>query len=152
MKIIVAIVALLLSLGAAGADDGQAWIHPLPEGTPADAGHDVPKDRVFEVVASKERAAVLGELQTRRYVSLEDTEAQYYTGPYFKCGKDEKPYLVRAIYQNGGTGAYMVRLVSGALVVVHGSLGRPESMSPSALVVCLARAPLDVYNQLVGAE
>ena len=98
----------------------------------------------YEVSASKEAIAVLFDLKTDSIMPLTESRAQWYTGHYYKCKKGKKPYLVRAIYGQGGTGRYTLSKIGTSLWVMHGSLGAP-AMHRSALIVNLDFEPTSVY-------
>ena len=62
------------------------------------------------------------------------------------CGPGLKPFLVRAVQLNPGTGRFFVRFDGHDLYVVHASLGRrPVPMRRQPLVVGLPVEPANVY-------
>ncbi len=61
-----------------------------------------------------------------------------------------KSYLVRAAYS--GIGEYTVSFLGTNLFVHHGSLGKGNEFSKSALVVCLADTPKNLYVSLSKVE
>jgi hypothetical protein len=127
------------------ADDGAKWIRIPPSNanqTNEDAGLI---QEVFEVVASKASAATTADLGKSAIVSLTPGRAKYFTGEYYRCSAGKKPYLVRAVYGFGGSGAYRVRRVGQSLVVTHESIGEEATYSKSALIVNLDFEPKEVY-------
>jgi len=85
--------------------------------------------------------------------SINISDIEYYGVPSFKCGESTLPYLVRAIYENGSTGLFELTTYGTTLSIVHSSLGKPNGMHRTALVVCLPSkvAPTAVYHSLGGA-
>ncbi len=64
-----------------------------------------------------------------------------------------KPYLVRGLYLNEGTGAFSVYVRDTTLWVVHGSLGKHAvPMKRRPLVVFLEHVPTKVYVSVRMAE
>jgi len=148
MKRILCLLTLLPS--AAFAIDGEAWIHEPPVAlTSASA---LPAKAVHEVVASKQDAAVLA-LENASWVKVAEREGKYWAGTEVECRKGAHLYLVRAVFGHRRTGAYFVRQSGTALLVSHGSLGHSTPKpTRSALLLCLAAAPKDVFVQMSVAE
>ena len=64
-----------------------------------------------------------------------------------------RPYLVRGVYLNQGTGAYRVYICQEYVQVHHGSLGHSAvPMGRQALIVWLAADPKGVYSMCEMAE
>jgi len=125
---------------------GADWIKSPPLHAFAEATSMTIGDRgYYEVVASKLYVALMRDLETKTFVALSRDDAQYYTGPYFACPDGKTPYLVRAVYGNGGTGRYTLTRDGKKLLVEHGSLGRNNWAIKSALVVNLDFVPEAVY-------
>jgi hypothetical protein len=61
--------------------------------------------------------------------------------------------LVRALFENGGTGDFRVflRKSDNSLIVVHSALGPITPMKRAALVVFLDRKPDRVLHRIGGA-
>jgi hypothetical protein len=64
----------------------------------------------------------------------------------------KQPYLVRVMYGHAGTGSYGVLRRGNDIRVFHGSLGRTNACTKSALVVNLEFAPREVYVEISIAE
>jgi hypothetical protein len=135
MRTRIAILAVVASFSAEAVEGGREWLVPSPSPQSFEAAIDIPPTDIYEVVASKEYAAVLGDLKERAFVKISETQAQYYTGHYFQRKAGQTTYLVRAVNSNGGTGNYTVKRSGSMLLVYHGSLGSPRSIERSALVV-----------------
>jgi len=135
-------------LGATEPDD---WSHPIPDSARwENPAEKIPEAAFFEVVASKQRAAE-HRLIDREARALSDNEVAYFGGRDFRCMEHRSPYLIRARYENGGTGNFTIERFGQHLLVSHGSLGEPSGVKRSALVVCLDFRPAHVYTQLSGA-
>ena len=120
---------------------GSEWqARPPTENSEKKALND---EDFYEVSASKEAIAVF-DLKTESILPLTEDTAKWYTGHYYKCAKGKKPYLIRAIYGQGGTGGYSLYRIGSALWISHGSLGSP-AMNRSALIVNLDFEPTNIY-------
>jgi len=135
MRMSIAIVASVVSFSIAAFEGGREWLDGSPSPQSFEAATDIPASDIYEVVASKEYAAVLGDLKERAFVQISEAQAKYYTGHYFQRKPGQRTYLVRAVNTNGGTGSYSVKRNGNTLLVHHGSLGAPVSVERSALVV-----------------
>jgi hypothetical protein len=123
--------------------------------TPANPGswrdwEEIAPSHYFEVPVSKLEAA-RHDLSDAQFLPQGPDEITYFGGGSFRCEKPASPYLVRAVYTNGGTGRYTLYWAKSALIVSHQSLGHASPLHQSALVACLARAPNAVYGQ-VGSD
>lgn len=105
---------------------------------------------IFEVPASKLSAAEVY-LANVAYVVQTGGSLGYFGRPDFACAAPAKPYLVRALYTDGGTGSFSLYWAGSSLVVAQGSLGPPDDPSKSALVACLSKEPTAVFSVLSGA-
>jgi hypothetical protein len=134
-------------------DDGREWINSLPDrGFGGVESSRIKESDIYEVVASKKYVPVIRDLKERPYVKLDSNLAKYFTGHYFKCPDGKTPYLIRAVYCNGGTGEYTVTRAGRKLLVIHGSLGDTVLETKSALVVTLDFEPEVVYIDVVVAR
>jgi hypothetical protein len=153
MKIYVFLVVILAS-ACLGADlqTGEAWLNPAPDSIADSKWIAIDTTDIYEVVASKEIVAEIRDLEHKHFTLLTEDEAKYYTGHYYRCPKGKHPYLVRAVYGQGGTGSYKVSRLGNSLLVSHGSLGHSAACHTSALVVNLEFAPNEIYNKISIAE
>jgi len=67
------------------------------------------------------------------------------------CAAGTTPFLIRAVSENRSTGAFSLESDGDSIVVVHSSLGRESFREKNAIVVCLERAPYQVYSVIHGA-
>jgi hypothetical protein len=111
---------------------------------------DIPRESFFEVTASTEAMAE-SRLAEQAVVLLDRGVIRHYGQEKFQCLPSSQPYLARAVYQNGGSGDFSIKIAGSALVVGYMSLGTPSSMHRSALVVCLRFQPTEVFHALGGA-
>jgi hypothetical protein len=138
----VAALALLTHMPSFG-----AWLEPVPPNE--QERRNVAADAFFEVPASKLGAA---EAYLSKLTSVEDAQAAGHFGrPEFKCGAPSRIYLIRALYENGGTGVFELYWAGAVLVVSHSSLGAERAPERSALVACLSKPPSNVYSSISGA-
>ena len=112
----------------------------------------VDASQFFEVSASMEPSAEV-ELATTPSKALNVSDVRFYGSSSFKCIDSAFPYLVRAVYVNGGTGRFKVSTYGTTLSITHDSMGKPTEMHRTALVVCLSSKtrPTTVYHSIVGA-
>jgi hypothetical protein len=127
------------------------WLEPVP----SELGgwykwQGIPASLYFEVVASKLYVAQ-HDLADSPLLPLEPSGVTYYGGRGFQCEAPARAYLLRAIYSNGGTGAFTLYWAGSSLIVAHGSLGPAAEKAQSALVACLNRAPTQVYG-MAGSD
>lgn len=127
----------------------EAWLNLPPQNMQSTA-KEIPREKFFEVVASKQAVAEL-DLSQESVIELQQNEASYYGQLTFQCPEPNKLYLVRAVYENGGTGAYSVKQSKNNLIVSHFSLGKASGPHRSALVVCLGFKPEKVFHEIGGA-
>lgn len=135
------------------ADDqaGRAWLRPPPGNAYAE-WVPLPETDVYEVVASKEIVALIRDLPAKPFAALSEDTAKYFTGHYYRAGRGKKPFLLRAVYGQGGTGGYKVSRRGNDLLVSHRSLGHHTAYHKSALVVNLDFTPRRVYIEISMAE
>lgn len=128
--------------------DGFEWLKPPPENEfPDDATHDLDESDFYEVVTSKNDTAIVRDLKDQSFVKITPQIATYFTGHYFECPQRKTPYLIRAVFGNGGTGRYVVKRMGRRLLVLHGSLGNYVA-NKSALVVNLDFVPEAIFTEL----
>lgn len=102
-----------------------ARIHIVPEGQQASAQRLLERDALVEITMQ---------------------QAAEFLGHAFSAAPGATPYLVRGLYQNPGTGKYVVYVGENQIVVHHGSLGRSAPpMARQALVLQLEKRPVEVY-------
>jgi hypothetical protein len=81
------------------------WLEPTPAAAPgAPAPQPLRQDAFFEVPASKVAAAQFA-LREQAIIELPGAPARF-GQPAFKCDAPSRIYLIRALYENGGTGAF----------------------------------------------
>ena len=103
MKYLIALASLALSLTASAADP-PSWLSPAPSNLNGPT-RQIPDTAFFEVPVSKFDAAAAW-LQDKVFISQSAKEARYFGHANFVCSGGSKPYLVRALYENGGTGVF----------------------------------------------
>lgn len=143
---------LLTSLSfSTPAAPAKAWL----ENVPASAGNwrswtELPTTAFFEVPASRLASAQYALARTA-YALQTQAGVAHFGRPDFICPDGTKPYLLRALYINGGTGDFGVAWAGSALVVSHAALGSGGPPSESALVACLSQQPTAVYSDVSSA-
>ena len=144
--------ALLLIALAGSAGDSDTWIRdPAPgQARDAETRQSISRSNVFEVPTSMLGTA-FARLDKEPIVALDDNETRSIGRGHFRCIYPEKPYLVRAVYENGGTGVYGAERIDDALWVTHSSLGPASGVHRSALLVCLDYKPRQLFVSLSGA-
>ncbi len=147
-----ALAACVLSVGActsmSGAND-DPWVHAA-RGNLSEAGpsESIPDERFDEVSASKLGTAEYW-LEDKQFLALDD--ARWFGQRNFACPGGTQPYLIRAVYRNGGTGSFSIIRHGTTLLVRHYSLGRANPMQRTGLVVCLDFKPTEIFHSLGGA-
>ena len=144
------VVLCLLGAATSAAVEQDSWYQPLPRSLAAVEQQPISDSSFFEVAASMESTA---EYLLAKESSIAQTPDNFaYFGQHnFHCPAATKPYLVRAVFTNGGTGKFYVGRVQQFLVVAHMSLGRASTLQRSALIVCLDFSPVAVYQVVGGA-
>jgi hypothetical protein len=143
------LAAAFVASACAGAP--ESWLQSPPKSL--GLSHDwteVPRSAVLEVSVSK-FASAEADLVNVASAALAPSAAEYFSRPGFKCAPADKPFLIRAFYMNGGTGAFTLYWAGTALVVAHDSLGPKRTLQRTALVACLARQPSQVFSS-VGSD
>jgi hypothetical protein len=150
MKSLIVIVYCLLSCGAFAADV-EPWPHPPSAGMRSAMPHEkISEALFFEVPASRQDNAAYWHAK-RSVIPVKKDVIQSFGQHNFQCATGMNPYLVRAVYENGGTGRYYVERFGTTLLVSHLSLGKPSGVHRSALLVCLGFQPIEVFHELGGA-
>jgi hypothetical protein len=157
-----AVILLIGGLAAACGSDRRMWTeedswhHKVPpeerHARLLSPAHQVPPDRFTEVPteAFPKAETLLTDTSIVR-LNEGDLEQLGLATDQFAAGAEL--YLVRAVYLNPYTGAFMVAQRSDTLVVHHGSLGRQAApMARTALVVALDRQPSIVYVETTMGE
>ena len=111
----------------------------------------LPRDSFFEVPVSRLSAAE-AYLANATFRPEGPSGITYFGRSDFACAGSAKPYLIRAIYMQGGTGAFQLYWKDGTLVVSHGGLGMTVAIRRSALVACLPHAPEVVFGAATTAQ
>jgi hypothetical protein len=143
------LVAAFVASACAGAP--ESWLQAPPRSL--GASHDwteVSRSAVLEVSVSK-LASAEADLANVPFVALAPSSVEYFSQAGFRCSLPDKPFLIRAAYMNGGTGAFTLYWAGTALVVAHDSLGPKRAVQRTALVACLARQPSRVFSS-VGSD
>ena len=146
-----AILLVLLSASAI-ATAAEPWLNAPDAALSAKAkvrAHVSPKN-IFEVPTSRFSGAEVM-LGKEPAIPLEEGALRSLSAGHFQCIYPEKPYLVRAVYENGSTGAFLAERLDDALWVAHASLGRATGSHRSALLVCLSFKPTRVFVSTSGA-
>ena len=145
------ILALALSFAGfmevAHAELARAWLEPVPASVPPFQRWQEVSRQSFAEVPEAKRSAAMAALRTATSVSPVPTSV----GADFVCSPPQRPYLIRALYENHDTGAFQLYWADSVLVVMHSSLGPATTPQASALVACLAKAPPAVYASISGA-
>jgi hypothetical protein len=99
-------VFLLLAAAQVYAADVGAWINPLPADVhKAKVSRPIPRDQFFEVPVSMSELAE-ERLTKSAVVPQESYDIEAFGQRNFSCPTTTRPFLVRAIYENGRTGGY----------------------------------------------
>lgn len=134
---------LLITSHAHGHDDGLDWLKEsggMPP-TITQPSIDIPVEDIYPVVPTKEFTALYRDLSDKDIVPISTDLAEWFTGHYYFCTKGKTPFLVRAVFGNGGTGGFDIRRIGNNLSIHHGSLGTSFHATKTALVVNLDFSP-----------
>ncbi|WP_139351599.1 hypothetical protein [Rhodanobacter sp. C06] len=148
MKYLAAIAGSMLSLAAIAAEP-SAWLQAAPANL-GGATEKIPDSSFFEVPVSLLDAAT-SELRDKAFVRQYAQGAAHFGHEDFACPGKSRPYLVRALYSNGGTGGFVLSWIGDSLIVGHVSLGPQGTVLKSALFACLTKEPAQVYSSISGA-
>jgi hypothetical protein len=126
------------------------WLPGAGSAGPRTTWQAIPANAFAEVPVSK-FALAQAILRGDTFVPREPLEAKSLLGPgaSFACEPGSRAYIVRALYS--GTGQFSLYWSKNTLVVAHESLGAAGSSGRSALIACLARAPVAVVSFIGGA-
>ena len=117
---------ILLVLGACKGSEMQAgaeWLRePELEDVQSEKYLEIAQTDIYEVTASKIGFAFM-ELEQTSIFKLSPELAVWYTGHYYTCPADKRPYLVRAVYGHAGTGAFSLKRLEDDLLILHQSMG-----------------------------
>jgi hypothetical protein len=128
-------------------------LQKVPEALyPRSAWQALPEDAFAEIPVSKFDYA-RSELAGQPVIALTPGAMVSFLGRegLLHCTGQSRPYLVRAVYMNGGTGRFSLSWSSDSLIVAHGSMGMGSQTKESALVACLSKAPVSVFSQVGSA-
>ena len=138
-------ILLLLAATRVAAEDVGAWVNSLPaDFHKAKVLRPIPRDQFFEVPVSMFELAE-ERLTKSAVIPQESYDIEAFGLRSFSCPTKTRPFLVRAIYENGRTGGYHLQQIDSALWVGHESLGAGTSKHRSALIVCLDFNPKEIY-------
>ncbi len=146
-----AVLAVLL-LAPALATAAEPWLNPpiTNDSAQAKSRIRVSSKNVFEVPSSRFAGAEFM-LAEKPVLALQENALRSLSAGHFQCIYPEKPYLVRAVYENGATGVFDIQWLADSLWVSHASLGRATGLHRSALLVCLSVQPTRVFVSTSGA-
>ena len=138
----------------------DSWYKPPPKQhrfleaqlTGKDPVYQIHPNDIHQVHPSREAAAEKL-LENTQCTELIVEKAGDLTGKAVTFPPGSKPFLVRAVALNRGTGTFMAYVVEDQLLVLHGCLGRrPVPMTRQALVLPLYRIPQEVFVSCTMAE
>ena len=134
-----------------GQDNAKIWLR-FPSELNWSDWKELPQSAIYEVVASKEAVALYGDLKNKEFIPLSEEKAAYFTGSYFHLKPEERPFLFRTVYGQGGTGHYTLYRKGDSLLIFHGSLGHASAYHRSAIIANLPFTPIEVYRIVDIAE
>jgi hypothetical protein len=153
IRLLAVLIVVTLSVGCSSEPTAQPkdWYRPLGPWSYDSRDVSLGRQMFWEVPASK-----LGwaehTLESSLLVQISCDDAWAYLDRQIDCPRDQLVFLVRGVYENGATGRFGVTLLrDGRLLVFHGALGPPSPMKRTALVVLLARMPVDVVHSISRA-
>jgi hypothetical protein len=135
----------LVACTAATPQSGKAWLNAPPANLDTKSALPIGSADIYEVVASKAPWA-LDLLKDKSSAPLTAESAPTFAGSHYVASAGMSPYLVRAVYGNGATGAYQVSRLGNDLVILHQSMGHSTPANASALVLNLDFAPQHIYT------
>ncbi len=151
IKIVAATVMFALSQAASPQENAEDWLSRQSYADAVKKEEMLSSDLYFEVVASKVPSVINHHLKNIVAVALDESGARSLTGPYFRCPENLRPFLLRALYINGGYGFFEVSQHGKSVRVFHGSMGGFTGYKKSALVACLHDLPDVVYTTAATA-
>jgi hypothetical protein len=126
------------------AAEPDTWFRDWPRGS---TGQDIPSELVVEIPHSLfEHAETL--LKDEPFLRVGN---DYLPGFSYKCPIGTTAYLIRALYEHPTNGMFNVKKSGDTLLVRHYALGHKSDLHRSALIVCLAFVPKQVYVATGGA-
>lgn len=150
-------LALFAAKGAAQDSNGRwttkdAWYRLPLNGFDYEKAREVPRQNFHQVTTGR-WATAQPMLQSQVIVPLSMAQARGLTAQKFVAPKGTKPFLVRAVYLNAGTGGFSVSQLGQRLMVYHMCLGgRAVPMKRWALVVFLKSRPTQLFTEVSMAE
>jgi len=128
----------------------DSWYSPSP---PSYGSHDVLISRnQFHELDSVHAEMGMKMLENVSVIPLTRKQSADF-GVTLTQGDSLKPYLVRALSLDKGTGGYSPSMTGDTLLISHGSLGRgPGEMHRNCLIVELKTEPHVVYVEVSLAE
>jgi hypothetical protein len=142
----------MVAMAACGAQDRACleWVRWPPASVESEWAplaladvHEVSPAR--QAVATEKLAAV-------SYLTLSQSETEFFSGYRGPALGEKKAFLVRAVFGHQGTGAYRVFRRGNDLFVRHASLGHSSPCHKGALVLNLDFTPGEVYVAMSVAE
>jgi len=125
----------------------DAWYRNLPSNLPQawdSQWQELPSDRIVPIPRANQHIAI-ELLESVSWSALNPDDIDRLVSQYSKP-MGFKPYLVRALSLNEGTGSYKVKIFQRNVFIHHGSLGRSAvSMKRQAIVLYLSEDPKEVY-------
>jgi len=143
-------ILAVLALTSTPLHAADSWRNPPAAGDTAEPRGAISPNSFFEVPASR-RATAEASLAGLPVVLLEEGAVHSISGGHFRCTYPEKPYLVRALYENPSTGRFDLERLGDSLWVGHNSLGPASGVHRSAIIVCLDFHPRRVFVSTSGA-
>jgi len=143
----IAFLTFMAIWGGSQAEEVSSWLR-LPEERQVlnlDSLPSVPKPDIYEVVPTKSDTALVWHLAKNPVAALTCEDADFLTGGHYRCDRRATPVLVRAVFMNGGTGAFVVRYDAQNLYVTHASMGNESAVKNIPLIVNLPFVPKAVY-------
>jgi len=135
-------ISVLLTASAA-ASDGGSWIRlpgsPMWEAEKLDSAsiHKVLRAKLDEAVAQLNRSAVR---------AMQGDSLATWAGAKAACRRGTQPFLLRSVSDGGADERTLeIRLRGGSVLVSNSALGRNIQLHPMPVIVCLPRAPEEVY-------
>lgn len=129
-----------------GGQNSESWEFPPLEKLMAfEKQIPLKTEDCYEVVVSQMDVALFEGLHAKRIVAMTPESAARLAGTNYRCAKGKKPFLVRAVYFNAGTGGFQFYRLEDTLWVTHESLGERGQVHKSAMVVNLDFIPKEAY-------
>lgn len=147
--VILALIAMFMSRQSWNKSLDE-WTQPAPEGSFAS---EETYSVFFLEIDPEKREEAVQKLSEKECVQLTIEEVRYFSSYNSAQYPNSKPFLVRALAANEGTGKYYVHCENGALRIMHGSLGSSAKFSNrSGLIAWLQEMPSQVYVEIHVAK